>query len=274
MRVLRIGLALAVAMIAAGCDKETGPFFAPEVPLAYTRFVNAVPDTFNLDFRFIDQVEYSPNAIRLAFRGFTPYQGTAPGSRPLRVFPNPGGDTPDINVVSNVLVDESVSLTAGTYYTLAVVGFSRTGSTPSLQLMVIEDPIPSDVGGNVALRTVHLGSGLANVDVFAAAASADPLPATPLFSNVGFGSTSSYSTFAPGTKHIRVTTAGSATVVASANAPNGIAGDPDELLTTVGGVQQAGSVLTAFVFPPSVAGSPAASFTTAGIVHVVDRHPR
>lgn len=274
MRVLRIGLALAVAMTAAGCDKETGPFFAPEVPLAYTRFVNAVPDTFALDFRFIDQLEYSPTAIRMGFRGFTPYQGTAPGSRSLRVFPNPGGDTPDLNVVTQILVDENVNLTAGTYYTLAVVGFARAGSAPGLQLMVIEDQIPSDVGGNVALRTVHLGSGIANVDVFAAAASADPLPATPLFSNVGFGSTSSYTTFAPGTKHIRVTMAGSATIVAAANAPNGAAGDPDQLLTTIGGVQQAGSAITAFVFPPSVADSPASSFAAAGIVHVVDRHPR
>ena len=135
MRVLRIGLALAVAMTAVGCDKETGPFFAPEVPLAYTRFVNAVPDTFSLDFRFIDQLEYSPNAVLLGFRGFTPYQGTAPGTRPLRVFTNPGGEVPDIDIVSHTIVDESVSLTAGTYYTIAVVGFTRTGSTPAASLI-------------------------------------------------------------------------------------------------------------------------------------------
>ena len=45
MRVSRIGLALVGALLAVGCDKDDGPFFAPQVPLAYTRFVNAIPDT-------------------------------------------------------------------------------------------------------------------------------------------------------------------------------------------------------------------------------------
>lgn len=276
MRVLRIGLALAVAMTAVGCDKETGPFLAPEVPLAYTRFVNAVPDTFGLDFRFIDQLEYSPSAILLGFRGFTPYQGTAPGSRPLRVFTNPGGDVPDIDVVSQTLIDESVTLTAGTYYTIAIVGFSRAGSTPGVSLMVIEDPIPADVGGNVAVRTIHLGSGMANVDVFGTAASADPLPGTPTFANVGFGSQTAYTTRPPGTLAFRVTQAGTTDpVLITASAPNGIPADPSEGHTTVGGVQQAGTAITAFVFPATPADKLGGSvFAAPGIVYVVDRHPR
>jgi hypothetical protein len=273
MRVLRIGLALAVAMTAVGCDKETGPFLAPEVPLAYTRFVNAVPDTFHLDYRFIDQLEYSPSAILLQFRQFTPYQGTAPGTRPLRVFTNPGGDAPDIDIVANTIIDESVTLTAGTYYTIAVVGFTRTGSTPAVSLMVMEDPIPSDVA-NVAVRTVHFGSGMANLDVFGTADDADPLPGSPTFSNVGFGSSTAYTTQAPGALAFQVTTAGTTTVLAARDAPAGIAADPSEGHTTVGGVQQAGSVITAFVFPASSTGTAGASFTAPGIVYVVDRHPR
>ena len=85
MRVMRIGLALAIASTLVGCDKESGPFFAPQVPLAYVRFINAVPDTFSVDFRFIDQIEYSPTAILRPFRSFTSYEGAAPGTRPLRV---------------------------------------------------------------------------------------------------------------------------------------------------------------------------------------------
>lgn len=274
MRFLRIGLAVAAAAVAAGCDKETGPFFAPEVPLAYVRYVNAVPDTFALDFRLIDQIEYSPTAILLGFRGITPYQGAAPGTRPLRVFTNPGGTYPDINVVTQVMADESITLTAGTYYTIVMAGFARAGQTPALDLMVIEDQIPTDAGTNVAVRAVHLGSGLANVDVFAASASGDPLPAAPTFTNLGFGSLSTYTSFAPGTKHFRVTNTGTTTVVASAAAPNGAAGDPDNFLTTIGGVQQAGSAITAFFFPRSVAGSPASNVTAPSIVYVVDRHPR
>ena len=39
----------------------------------------------------LDILEYSPFAIQLAYRGATPYQGTAPGARHLKVFTNPGG---------------------------------------------------------------------------------------------------------------------------------------------------------------------------------------
>lgn len=275
MRVMRIGLALAIASTLVGCDKETGPFFAPQVPLAYVRFINAVPDTFSVDFRFIDQIEYTPTAILRPFRSFTSYEGASPGTRPLRVFTNPGGTFPDINVVSQTLADESVSLVAGTYYSIIISGFSRTGQTPGASLLVLEDQIPADIGTNVAVRTVNLGSGLSNVDVFAAAASGDPLPATPLFPNVGYAGVSTYTMMAPGTRHLRVTASGTTDpVLMQAAAPNGVAGDPENLLTTIGGVQQAGSAITAFVFPASVAGSRAASFAAPGIVYVVDRHPR
>lgn len=273
MRVLRIGLALAVAMTAVACDKDTGPFFPDHPPLAYTRFVNAVPDTFNLDYRFIDQLEYSPTAILLGFREFTPYQGTEAGARQLRVFTNPGGDVPDINIVSQILVDETINLTAGTYYTIAVVGFAR-GGAPALQLMVMEDPIPADAGGNIAIRTVHFGAGMGPVDVYSTADEGDPLPGTPTFSSVSFGSASAYVTRAPGALAFQVTDAGAAAVVAASNAPNGVPGDPDNLLTTIGGVQQPGSAITAFVFGASSPNTVGEEFTTPGIVYVVDRHPR
>lgn len=274
MRVLRIGLALAAAMAAVGCDKDSGPFLATHPPLAYTRFVNAVPDTFHLDYRFIDQIEYSPTAILLPFRGFTPYQGTEAGTRQLRVFTNPAGVVPDINIVSQILADESITLTAGTYYTLAMVGFAR-GGAPALQLMVLEDPIPSDPGGNIAVRVVHFGAGMGPVDVYSTAADTDPLPGTPSFSNLSFGSASAYVTRAPGALALQVTGAGAAAVVAAANAPNGAAGDPDNLLTTIGGAQQAGSAITAFVFGPSSTGKVGgATFANPGIVYVIDRHPR
>ena len=34
MRVTRIGLALVGALMAVGCEKDDGPFFAPQVSLA------------------------------------------------------------------------------------------------------------------------------------------------------------------------------------------------------------------------------------------------
>lgn len=275
MRVTRIGLALVGALLAVGCSKDDGPFFAPQVPLAYTRFINAIPDTGSVDFRFIDLIEYSPFAVQLVYRGFTPYQGTAPGARHLRVFTNPGGTATQIPFVTGVLLDESPSFEAGKYYTIVAVGYARTTGTPRIKLQVYEDPIP-DPGSNVAFRVVNLATGLGSINVGVTAASTDPIP-TPTFSNIAYLGASAYVTRAPGNAWFRVQQTTAATEIVAGNgrqAPVGAAGDPLNNLTTIGGSGFAGSVVTAYVFPPTVTGSKAPSVTTPSIVFVVDKHPR
>jgi hypothetical protein len=275
MRVTRIGLALVGALLAVGCSKDDGPFFAPQVPLAYTRFINAIPDTGSVDFRFIDLLEYSPFAVQLTYRSFTPYQGTAPGARHLRVFTNPGGNNATIPVVSGVLLDESPSFEAGKYYTIVAVGYARTTGTPRIKLQVYEDPIP-DPGSNVAFRVVNLATGLGSINVGVTANSTDPIP-TPTFSNIAYLGASAYVTRAPGNAWFRVQQTTAATEIVAGNgrqAPVGAAGDPLNNLTTIGGSGQAGSVVTAYVFPATVTGSTAPSVTTPSIVFIVDKHPR
>jgi hypothetical protein len=274
MRVTRIGLALVGALMAVGCSKDDGPFFAPQPPLAYTRFINAIPDTVSVDFRFVDLVEYSPFASQLTYRSFTPYQGTAPGARHLKVFTNWGGDSLYLRHTTAVLADETPTFEAGKYYTIAVVGFSRTGQTPALKLQVFEDPIP-DAGSSVAFRVVNLATGLGAVNVGVTAASTDPIPA-PTFANVPYLGASAYATRATGNAWFRVQNTAAAEIVTGngRQAPVGIAGDPLNNLTTVGGSGQAGSVVTAYVFPASVAGSRAPSVTTPSLVFIVDKHPR
>lgn len=274
MRVKQIGLALVAAMTLAGCEKDDGPFAAPEVPLAYTRFINAIPDTGSVDFRFIDFLEYSPYAIQLQFKQFTPYQGTAPGARHLRVFTDPGG-SPSLSDVTNILIDEMPQFEAGKYYTLVAVGNSRSGG---VVLQVYEDEIP-DAGTNVAFRVVHLGTGLGAVNVGITAASGDAIPA-PTFSNVAYLGESAYATRATGAAWFRVQETSAATEIVTGNgrqAPAGAAGDPLTQLTTIGGSGQPGSVVTAFLFPRSVAGSKAPQGTAnaaPAIVFIVDKHPR
>lgn len=276
MRVMRIGLALVGALLAVGCSKDDGPFFAPQVPLAYTRFINAIPDTGSVDFRFVDLVEYSPFAVQLSFRGFTPYQGTAPGARHLKVFTNPGGTAIQIPFVTGVLLDESPTFEAGKYYTLVAVGYARTTGTPRVKLQVYEDPIP-DPGSNVAFRVVNLATGLSAINVGVTANSTDPIP-TPTFSNIAYLGASAYVTRAPGNAWFRVQETSAATEIVSGNgrqAPVGAAGDPSNNLTTIGGSGQAGSVVTAYVFPRTVAGSTAPqAVTTPSIIFIVDKHPR
>jgi len=275
MRVTRIGLALVGALLAVGCSKDDGPFFAPQVPLAYTRFINAIPDTGSVDFRFIDLLEYSPFAVQLTYRSFTPYQGTAPGARHLRVFTNPGGNNATIPIVTGVLLDESPSFEAGKYYTIVAVGYARTTGTPRIKLQVYEDPIP-DPGSNVAFRVVNLATGLGSINVGVTANSTDAIP-TPTFSNVAYLGASAYVTRAPGNAWFRVQQTSAATEIVAGNgrqAPVGAAGDPLNNLTTIGGSGQAGSVVTAYVFPATVTGSTAPSVTTPSIVFIVDKHPR
>jgi uncharacterized protein DUF4397 len=273
MRVQKFRLLLIGALAIVGCSKDEGPFLAPEVPLAYTRFINAVPDTVTLDFRFIDFLEYSPYAIQLAYRGFTPYQGTAPGSRHLRVFTDPGG-SPSLNDVTHILADEQIALENGKYYTIAIVGFSRTGQSPAVTLQVYEDPIP-DPGSNVAFRVVNLASGLGAINVGVTGASTDPIP-PPTFSNLAYLAASPYVTRATGNAWFRVQDATSAEIVTGngRQAPVGAAADPLNFQTTIGGSGFAGSVVTAWIFPRSVAGSAAPSVTTPSIVFTVDKHPR
>ncbi|HEX6944453.1 MAG TPA: DUF4397 domain-containing protein [Gemmatimonadaceae bacterium] len=275
MRISRIGLALVGALLAVGCSESDGPFFAPQVPLAYTRFINAVPDTGAIDFRFVDLVEYSPFAVQLAYRGFTPYQGTATGARHLKVFTNPGGSNTLIQHVTNVLLEESPTFEAGKYYTVVAVGYARTTGTPRIKLQVYEDPIP-DPGSNVAFRVVNLATGLGSINVGVTAASADPIP-TPTFSNIAYLGASAYVTRAPGNAWFRVQETTAATEIVSGDgrrAPVGAAGDPLNNLTTIGGSGQAGSVVTAYVFPRSVSGSTAPNVTAPSIIFVVDKHPR
>ena len=90
MRLSRFAI-LGVAVTAmVGCSEPSdGPTTPNTPPLAFVRYINAVPDTLNTTVRFIDQVEYSPISFaNVPFRGQGQgsYQPTAAGARKFRVF--------------------------------------------------------------------------------------------------------------------------------------------------------------------------------------------
>lgn len=266
-----IHAALLAALLA--CDESgSNATLAPNVALAYTRFVNAVADTGGTDWRFIDQIEFSPTMFGMTFRSFSPYQGTAPGPRKLRIFPT----NTDINVTSQFFIDTTVTFAAGVYYTIVHLGYTRPGATPEDRVLIVQDDIPAVTAGNIAVRAVHLGIGLNNQDLYTSPPGV-PLPAKPLFSDVTYGQRSAYSNQTPDTMVFRATNAGTATVVATATAPAGAAANPANNLTAIGGSKIDKSVFSVFLFPRSVAGSMApqtAAFTSPAIVFLVDRHPR
>lgn len=276
MKTMRFAM-LAASVVALGACDERGQdaILAPIPPLAYTRFINAVADTSGTDWRFIDQIEYSPVMFNMTFRAFSPYQGTGPGSRRLRVFPT----STDINVTQQHFIDTTLTFEAGKYYTIIHTGYARTGSTPADKILMIEDPIPTSTAAtDIAVRSVNLGMGLANQDVYAVATTTTSITGlTPLFANLAYEAASAYSTRALGTMAFRSANTGTTTVAASAAAPAGAAADPNNGLTAIGGATIGGSAFTGFFFPRSVAGSAApqsSAFTNPAIIFIVDRHPR
>ena len=247
---------LAGAMLLAGCDDAGDVIIAPPANLAYTRFVHAVSDTGATDWRFIDQLEYSPIGLALTFRTFSPYQATEAGARQLRVFPR----STNINLTQQHLIDATINLEAGRYYTLVHFGLARAGSTPEDQLLVLEDPIPATIANtDVAVRAMHLGAGLANPDVYALATPTTAIGTnSPVFTNIPFGTVTSYLTRATGAFAFQATPTGQTTpVIAAATAPAGSAADANANLTAIGGTGIGGSALIGIYTPGSVVGSSA-----------------
>lgn len=266
---------LVVALTPLACDDDGGVTAASRVPLAFTRFVHAVADTSATDWRFTDQLENSPVAFGLTFRGFTPYQATAPGNRRLRVFTT----STNIDITSRFLIDSVLSFDEGAYYTIVHLGYARPGQLPADQIVILNDEMPAVAAGSIAIRAAHLGAGLGSLDVFAdTLGGTSPLPASPLFAGLSLSSAASYALRDTGRLALRVTNAGQTSpVVISAVVPAGEAGDPSRNLTTIGGSRMAGSAISALVVPRSVAGSPAPqalAFQAPALVFLIDKHPR
>jgi hypothetical protein len=262
MRFPRFFLALLPVVAAAACSDISGKAVtASNPPLAYIRYFNAVGDTLPLDFRPIDQVEYSTPFLAVPYRaiGIGNYQGYQAGSRHIRVFPN----SLDFATTSSILVDTTMALTAGTYYTVLHTGYARAGVTPKQGLLVLTDVFPA-AGSNIALRVINVGPDLGSVDVYLTTAATDPLPATPTFAGVSFKSASAYITRAPGAMVMRVYAAGTtATPLMTTTAAAGTVGTATA--NPVPGSGVAGTVFTALIYSKAVLGSTASVTAGTGV---------
>ena len=265
----KVLLPLGIISLVAACSKDADPILAPDESIAYVRYVHAVPDTGRTDWRPIDAIQNSPEALALDYRGFTPYRAMGSGARRIRIFTT----SENIAITSVPIVDTTITFNADAYYTLVWTGFARAGQTPADRLVLIQDNIPDVPAGQFALRVVNVALGLASVDVFATTTTTAPLPASPLMS-VAEGGMSNYQSQTPGPLALQLTASGTRSpILAQVLAPPGQAADPALNLNAVGGSTIGGSALSAFVFRASVVGSTAASFTTPGIVYIVDRNP-
>jgi len=285
MNLMRVGAMFAVVAAVAACKHEGGPFTTAPTPTAGLRYVNIIPDRGAVDFRIIDAVAFAPSAYAATFRtggspngvptAFLPaHLATAAGDHRIRVFwSSTNADTAKI-----VLLDTTLTFTAGINYTFFAYGYTTAGQTPALRAFVTADTAP-DPASNVAFRALHLGpAGVpANVDVYITTA-ATPT-GTPTFANVALGGVTGYTTVTRGALRAIVTpVATPATVTASVVAPAGVAADTvaRPQLDPIAGANQAGSVITAVIVPPSLAGSTApqtAAFLVPTVLFLIDRNP-
>ncbi|MDQ6830168.1 MAG: DUF4397 domain-containing protein [Gemmatimonadota bacterium] len=283
MHLSRILLAAAAACVVAGCSRDTNGVTTVLPPAAFVRFVNLVPDTGAVDFRTIDGVVDSPSFFGATtpsgapvigngadFRQASPYMRMGAGNRHVRVFMH--GTTAAI--ASTIIFDTTAAFTADTYYTLAITGNSRTGASPAFRGVIITDNFVAPAAGQFGIRVYHGAPSIGAVDIFARvpASPANPL-GTALFTNVTFRTATNYVSLPLAAQLNLVATATGTTtpVIAEATLPVGVA--PTNTTTGIGGSSIAGSVLTAILVSPSVAGSQAATFGTASFVYLVDRRP-
>ena len=339
MKLSRHAILVAGAVVAAGCDVNSGGTPTVNAPSAYVRYVNAVNDLNQLDLRFIDQVEGSPNFTNIQFRQYTPYFAVTAGTRAVRAFVNPiayaGVATPARQqlIAQTVLDDTSFTFVAGRYYTIFHVGqsglaFSNpdvatggTGNVPNgsvaagaATLYLRPDTFPTVTNppsAAVYVRSINLGQniavppGLGPQDVYVGRET-DAVLTNPggtngtLWANVppypGAGSVTAYVTLSPRPAAAAVSPPGAqgstyrwSTATAATAGPTvaqlqsyviGAAGTTTN--NGVGGAQVAGSVMTALIYPRSLAGSaapqslasgPVPSFLAPSVFVIVDRNP-
>lgn len=279
MRLQRIALLSAVAVLAAACQKDKGPFTAPNTPKAYVRYVNAVPDTNALDFKFVDQVEGSPYFGQLSFRDISAYQAVevVAGGRHIRVFATDplvtsNAIAPRIDVVSQVYVDTTINFEAGKYYTIVHTGYARTGQTPKQGLTVFEDDRSAAPSGTqIGVKAYNVAVGLGALSVTNTATGGAALPAS--FASIAYDAATTYALLSTGTVTFQAKDAASTNVGSTSTAPVG-APPASTSQSATAGYSIGGSLLSAFIFRPSVTGSLAKSFATAGVVWINDNYPQ
>jgi len=87
MKIYRL-LPVAALALLAGCSGDNVSTFITPDPHAAVRWVNAVPDTIDMDYRIVDIVT-NANEASVKYRGTSGgYRGVPPGTHRIRVFPS------------------------------------------------------------------------------------------------------------------------------------------------------------------------------------------
>ena len=285
MKVSHLFSCLAAGLALAAC-RDSGPTFVTQEPQAYVRFVNASPDSPNVTARFVDKVENMFTWDRLGFRGQSGnYIAVNAGPRNLRVFMSGQGNSTTIDSASTVLLDTTgIQLQPQTYYTMVMTGrvLPRRGTAPNnARVTVFTDtlPVATAIAANQINVRVYNVSDVGPVDVTvtsnaAGAATAATIANVPVLGRSAYVAVPALAS--PALYTFGVRNAGAALFSATPNVAGqafAAASVSGPALDPVAGVQQGRSVLSLFVFPAGIAGTPTASVTTRGVDLVPDQAP-
>ena len=277
--------------LAACADADLGPTTAKIPPLAFVRYVNAMPDTLNTTVRWIDEVEFTPQTFtNVAYRaeGLGSFQGLKAGSRSLRVFTfQQSTNNFPVDGNTTILVDTTHNFEAGKYYTMIHAGSARAGTQ---RLVIVEDAPPASPSTGTLLRVYNLSYALTWDLYLGTTATAVADTGTGLGTNytaaqlgtlVASGAPGTvetvvlpYAARATGNFGARLVAQGTtASLHTRVNGPSGVAETAS--LEAAGGTNVAGSVLSIFVFDRKTAGSPASTGANArpSVLWTVDRSP-
>ncbi len=192
MKLKLLSLLFAASALTAACsdDDNTGPDGD-----ARLRVVHASPDAPDVDV-LVDDAEVLGDVPYLAA---SDYLDVPAGDRNVKV--NAAGTT-------TTVIDADVTLADGADYTVIA-----SGLLAAIEPIVLEDDNTAPAAGNVKVRAIHGAPSAPAVDIYVTAPGADLEAETAALSAVEFGDIAEYIEAPAGDYQVRVTPAGSKTVV-------------------------------------------------------------
>lgn len=184
---------LVLPLVLAGCKINTINSFPPKA--AHVRMVNVVADAPLLDVTVDGTIAWTG----VAFEGSTDFVD----------FDNK--DTPfsaTVRGATSPLVEQTYSLAGEQTYTLVAFGTTRV---PSFLLM--PDATSEPGSGRSQLRIANVAAGIGAIDAYLTPPGVAIDDLLPNFTNLGYNTATTYLQFSSGTYQLRMTVAGTKTVI-------------------------------------------------------------
>ncbi len=195
LQLFRALSAVTLLVVAAACSDSDGPQSVSRV-----RFLHAAQGRAAIDFR-------ADGATRGAALNYSAsWSATAVLSAGSRTF------TARLTGATTDLATTAKSLANSASYSIVLAKRPTTDT-----LVVYSDTAATPATDKAWVRLLNVSPAAGNVDVYVTAATADIATATPQATNVAFLSPSKYIEVASGAQRVRITTAGTKTVVLDVN---------------------------------------------------------